>query len=75
MYYVAYWAEHFGIKNDIALSGDCTSHEGKTYTCGGKDYTITIPTYYQSIIANDNVLYVGTEKPLFVIVPTYGTFS
>ena len=62
LYYVAYWAEHFGITNDIALSGNCTSHAGNTYTCGGKNYTITIPAYYQSIIANDNVLYVGTQN-------------
>ena len=62
LYYVAYWADYFGIRYDIALSGDCTSHAGQTYTCGGQTYTITIPTYYQSIIANDNVLYVGTQN-------------
>jgi len=60
--YVRHFAELFGIKCDIALSGDMTSHAGNTYSCGGKNYTITIPDYYQSIIANNNVLYVGTRN-------------
>ena len=60
--YVRHFAEQFGIQSDIALSGDMTSHAGNTYSCGGKTYTITIPAYYQSIIANNNVLYVGTQN-------------
>lgn len=60
--YVRHFAELFGIQSDIALSGDMTSHAGSTYSCGGKTYTITIPAYYQSIIANNNVLYVGTQN-------------
>lgn len=62
LHFVAYWAAYFGVQCDIALSGDCTSRAGQTYTCGGKNYTITIPAYYQSIIANNNVLYVGTQN-------------
>ena len=60
--YVRQFAEQFGIQCDIALSGDMTSHAGNTYSCGGKTYTISIPDYYQSIIANNNVLYVGTKN-------------
>lgn len=60
--YVRHFAEQFGIQSDIALSGDMTANAGKTYSCGGKEYTITIPEYYQSIIAKNNVLYVGTQN-------------
>lgn len=60
LHYVNYFATRFGIRCDIALSGDETSHAGQTYSCGGKTYTVTIPDYYQSIIQNNNVLYVGT---------------
>lgn len=52
----------YGIQSDIALSGNCESYAGQTYTCGGKNYTYVIPDYYQSIIANHNVLYVGTAN-------------
>jgi len=52
----------YGIQSDIALSGNATSHAGEKYTCGGQEYTITIPPYYQSIIQNNNVLYVGTAN-------------
>ena len=62
LYYVQQFATKFGIKCDIALSGNATSHAGNTYSCGGKNYTIAIPEYYQSIIANNNVLYVGTSN-------------
>ncbi|MBQ6724350.1 MAG: tyrosine-protein phosphatase [Paludibacteraceae bacterium] len=62
LYYVRQFAEQFGIQCDIALSGDMTSHAGNSYSCGGKNYTITIPDYYKSIIANNNVLYVGTKN-------------
>lgn len=60
LYYVQQFAEQFGIRCDIALSGNRTSRAGQTYTCGGKTYTITIPAYYQTIIETNNVLYVGT---------------
>lgn len=60
LYWVAQFATQAGINCDIALSGDCTGHAGKSYSCGGKNYTITIPDYYQTIIANNRVLYVGT---------------
>lgn len=60
LYWVAQLATQAGINCDIALSGDCTGHAGRTYTCGGKSYTITIPDYYQTIISNNRVLYVGT---------------
>ncbi len=62
LYYVAKAAANVGIQCDIALSGDKTLNAGKTYSCGGKTYTITIPEYYKSIIANKNVLYVGTKN-------------
>lgn len=52
----------YGIQSDIALSGNETGKAGNSYTCGGQTYTITIPAYYQTIIANDNVLYVGTAN-------------
>lgn len=62
LHYVRHFAELFGIRNDIALSGNQESNAGKTYTCGNQTYTITIPAYYQEIIANNNVLYVGTRN-------------
>lgn len=46
---LAILGEKYGIQCDIALLGKATG-------------TFTIPTYYQSIIANDNVLYVGTAN-------------
>ena len=52
----------YGIQCDIALSGNESGHAGEHYTCGGQDYTITIPAYYQTIIDNNNVLYVGTAN-------------
>lgn len=62
LHYVDKAAERAGIQCDLALSGDETKNVGKKYTCGGKEYTITIPNYYQNIITNDNVLYVGTKN-------------
>ncbi len=52
----------YGIQSDIALSGDETGKVGNQYTCGGQQYTVTIPAYYQNIIDNNNVLYVGTAN-------------
>ena len=68
LYWVAQKATEAGICCDIALSGDMTSHVGQTYSCGGHTYTITLPDYYQTIIANNRVLYVGTENGQ---TPTY----
>ena len=62
MVWVAKNAANAGIKCDLALSGNEEKHAGEKYTCGGKEYTITIPDYYKSIIANKNVLYVGTKN-------------
>lgn len=62
LFYVQQFAAQFGICNDIALSGNATGHAGNLFTCAGQQYTITIPEYYQSIIANNGVLYVGTSN-------------
>ena len=62
LYWVAENAQKAGIACDIALSGDMTSHAGQNYSCGGHTYQITIPAYYQTIIANNRVLYVGTAN-------------
>ena len=70
LYWVGQLATEAGINCDIALSGNCTGHAGQSYTCGGKSYTITIPDYYQTIIANNRVLYVGTANGH---TPSYST--
>lgn len=62
LYWVGQLATQAGIKCDIALSGNMTGHAGQSYTCHGQNYTITIPAYYQTIIANNRVLYVGTAN-------------
>lgn len=62
MVQLANLGDKYGIRSDIALSGNEESHEGESYTCGGKTYTTTIPSYYKSIIAGGNVLYVGTAN-------------
>lgn len=60
--YIVEAATRMGIAGDIALSGDESKHAGESYSCAGKTYTITIPDYYKPIIANDQVLYVGTRN-------------
>lgn len=60
LYWVAQLAASAGIAGDIALSGNETAKAGQKYTCGGNQYTITIPAYYQQLIAADKILYVGT---------------
>jgi len=70
LYWVGQFATQAGIQCDIALSGNCTGNAGKSYSCGGKSYTITIPDYYKTIIANDRVLYVGTANGH---TPSYST--
>lgn len=62
MEHLAVLGVRYGIKSDIALSGDQTGKVGNKYTCGGKQYTVTLPAYYQDIIKNNNVLYVGTAN-------------
>ena len=62
LYWVAQLATAAGIAGDIALSGNMSGDAGKSYTCGGNQYTITIPAYYQKLIAANNVLYVGTAN-------------
>lgn len=62
LYWVAQLATAAGINCDIALSGNETGKAGQTYSCGGHNYTITIPEYYKTIINNNRVLYVGTAN-------------
>lgn len=54
-------ATRAGIVNDICLSENETG-KMNTYTCGGVQYQERIPAYYQQIIANNGVLYVGTQN-------------
>lgn len=54
-------ATRAGIKNDICLSENETG-KMNSYTCGGVQYKERIPDYYQQIIANNGVLYVGTQN-------------
>jgi len=61
MVQLAKLGKKYGIKSDIALSGNCESKAGEKYKYDTR-YTITIPEYYQSIINNNNVLYVGTAN-------------
>lgn len=51
----------YSIQSDIALSGNCEDKAGQKYKYDDR-YTITIPEYYQTIIKNKNVLYVGTAN-------------
>lgn len=70
LYYVAKNAEKAGIRTDLALSGDESDRVGQNYSCAGHTYTIAIPSYYLSIIDNNNVLYVGTANGH---TPSYNT--
>ena len=70
MEHLAALGAQYGIKSDIALSGNETGKVGNKYTCGGKQYTVTLPAYYQDIIKNNNVLYVGTANKQ---TPDYNT--
>ncbi len=51
-----------GIKSDINLCNDRTETEGMKYTVNGTEYTVEIPDYYNSIIKNNSVLYVGDKN-------------
>lgn len=62
-------ATRAGIQNDICLSEN-ESGKMNTYTCGGVQYTEQIPAYYQQIINNNGVLYVGTINSS---TPSYNT--
>jgi len=61
LFWVDSLATAAGIQNDICLSEN-ESKKMNQYTCGGVTYTEAIPPYYQNIIANDGVLYVGTQN-------------
>ena len=61
LFWVDSLATAAGIKNDICLSSN-ESGKMNQYTCGGVTYTEAIPPYYQEIIANNRVLYVGTQN-------------
>lgn len=54
--------KEFGIKSDINLCNDRTETEGMRYTVNGTSYTVEIPDYYNSIIKNNSVLYVGDKN-------------
>ena len=53
----------YNIQSDICLTDDETG-KMTTYTINGVKYTESIPEYYQQIIANNSVLYVGTDKTI-----------
>lgn len=61
LFWVDSLATAAGIRNDICLSSNESGKMNK-YTCGGVTYTEAIPPYYQDIIANNRVLYVGTQN-------------
>ncbi len=68
--FIQKYYEEYGIKSDINL---CNNREGKvdleayiaTYVGDssiGSNWTISIPSYYQSMLDNDSVLYVGDTE-------------
>ena len=61
LFWVDSLATKAGIQNDICLSEN-ESKKMNSYTCGGVTYTEAIPPYYQNIINNNGVLYVGTQN-------------
>lgn len=61
-------ASQAGIQSDICLSGDETGTLTSYVSGDNTTYTETIPAYYQSIIDNGNVLYVGATTK----IPSYG---
>lgn len=69
-YYLAKNATRVGIQSDICLGGDMSDRVGQTYRCGNTTQTIAIPDYYAPIMANGNVLIVGTENGH---IPDYNT--
>ena len=68
MQYVQALSAQYGINSDIVLSGDETGSL-TTVTINGQSYTETIPAYYQAIIDNNSVLYVGKTNK----TPSYNT--
>ena len=60
--------EELGIKSDINLCNDRTVAVGNYYTVyddngkNGVTYEITVPNYYQNLLDNNKVLYVGDTK-------------
>ena len=61
LFWVDSLATKHGIQNDICLSEN-ESKKMNNYTCDGTVYTEAIPPYYQNIINNNGVLYVGTQN-------------
>ncbi|MCI9055436.1 MAG: hypothetical protein HFJ87_09910 [Muribaculaceae bacterium] len=66
MQYVAELGAAHGIKCDICLSEN-EERNLQSFTIAGTKFTETIPAYYQDIIDNGRVLYVGATNS----VPTY----
>ena len=66
MKYVAELATQHGITCDICLSEN-EENNLKSFNIAGTNYTEKIPAYYQQIISNKRVLYVGAGNS----VPTY----
>lgn len=56
------FATSVGIKSDINLCNDRSPKVGNTYFVNGIEYTVTIPQYYNNIINNNSVLYVGDSE-------------
>ena len=60
--------EELGIKSDINLCNDRTTTVGNYYTVyddngkNGVTYEITVPNYYQNLLDNNKVLYVGDKN-------------
>lgn len=65
--YLTQLATETGINSDICLSGNETSGLA-SYNIYGTTYSEVIPEYYQKIIDNNRVLYVGTVN---ATTPTY----
>ncbi|MGM9844729.1 MAG: tyrosine-protein phosphatase [Muribaculaceae bacterium] len=57
--YVDELSVQHGVQSDICLSGDDTGSL-TSYTIGGVKYTESVPDYYQAVLDNGHVLYVGT---------------
>lgn len=57
------FATAVGIKSDINLCNDRTPKQGNTITYyNGTVYTVAIPEYYNKIIQNNSVLYMGDAE-------------
>lgn len=61
LYWVSELATQLGIQSDICLTSNMESWVGETYYCAGDSFIITMPPYYQQMLANNNVCYVGNQ--------------